>query len=248
MIKKIVKSLFVCTLFVLTINGVYADQSRILDGADLFTTEEEMQLQSQAEAMSTQIGGDVVIITTQEAYTGVRDYYIEDMYFEQGFGTEGVVLHIDMYNREVWVQVFGEFDDTMDADDRDELFYLVKDELSSSRYYQGGVVFIENIPSAMNGTIRFGLGSEFILVVIVAGAIFASIYLSVKTSYARVGSDKPYPFREKASMQLAIIRDDFTREYVTKVRKPKSSSSGGGGGGGASRSSGRSSSSSGGKF
>ncbi len=222
-----------------------ANTTYVMDDADLFSTTEEKELEKMAEDMTDEIGADVVIFTSYDNYSGKRDYYVEDIYYGQGYDDEGILLHIDMYNRQVFIQVFGDFQDELSYDDQDALCDVVWKYLPDGNYYKAATTFVEKIPATLNGTVSYGLSLFEVLVVVVPAIIaFYTIVMFVTITYGSEGKDHPYPFRERATYLLSNQEDRFVRDYTTSVRIQ--SNSGGGGGGG--RSSGRSSRSSGRRF
>lgn len=94
------------------VSSAYQVGTRIFDGAELFSAEEEAQLSSEASALSEKAGFGCIVFTMEDAagFSGAED--LADFLYENGsFGTgearSGAMLLIDMDHREYFVYTRG---------------------------------------------------------------------------------------------------------------------------------------------
>ena len=88
-----------------------AQEQRVFDEADLFTPAQEQALEEDVAALRAQMQMDVVIVTAADAQGKSARAYADDYYDDNGFGVgedhDGVLLLIDMDNREAYISTCG---------------------------------------------------------------------------------------------------------------------------------------------
>lgn len=84
---------------------------RVEDGAGLFTSEETNGLQAQITALREEMNMDVVVMTTDDTGGASSETYADWYYEAGGYGVgrnhSGVLLMLDMDNREIYVSTEG---------------------------------------------------------------------------------------------------------------------------------------------
>lgn len=106
----------VCFSFLLWLEENYVrvedENNRVFDDADLFTTIEEKSLQKDIEALIEEMGMDVAIVTTRTNSKRSAQAYADDFFDDHHLGLEsderGILMLIDMDNREVALSTKGE--------------------------------------------------------------------------------------------------------------------------------------------
>ena len=73
------------------------------DAAGLLTQEEIDDLQSEAERLYELYGRDVVIVTTNDTDGKSAMEFADDYFDYNGYSDEGLLLLVDMGNREWWI-------------------------------------------------------------------------------------------------------------------------------------------------
>lgn len=132
-------------------DDVYFDESqnKIFDNANLFTDSEEEELKEMLLSTSLKYNMDIVILTVDDAKGRTAKSYAENFYDTNKFGYEapygtGVILNIDMDNREVYIATSGiarVYFDKYIEDILDE----VQPPLTDGEYYESAQNFIEEI-------------------------------------------------------------------------------------------------------
>ena len=86
-------------------------EQRVFDDAGLFTEGEAAELEQKIAAAREKTEMDIVIVTTSDARGKTARDYADDYYDENGFGAgddnSGVLLLIDMDNRELYISTCG---------------------------------------------------------------------------------------------------------------------------------------------
>lgn len=120
-------------------------EPKIYDDADLFTDSEEEELQESLVSTAKRIKLDLVIVTTDYNEGKESLLYASDFYDDNGFGYDydcgsGVILLIDMDNREVAISTAGVcrvYLDSMTDDMTDEIAPYLSDReyMKAARYF-----------------------------------------------------------------------------------------------------------------
>ncbi|MCI8401506.1 MAG: TPM domain-containing protein [Lachnospiraceae bacterium] len=92
--------------------GYDKEDTKVFDQAGLLTKEEEEALQEDIVKAAKKLSLDVVIVTTDDAGGKSAKEYADDFFDENHFGYEkddgsGILLLIDMDNREIWISTAG---------------------------------------------------------------------------------------------------------------------------------------------
>lgn len=206
---------------------------RVFDFADLLSDDEENDIQEQIDKAKKKTSLDIVIVTINDAHGKISMDYADDFYDYNGFGTgdenDGILMLIDMDNRNIWISTTGKaikiFTDSKIDSILDDVQPLVKDK----EYYDAAETFVKRVKK-MGG----GFGFEFsiiktvigMLIAAAAGAIFRA---SVKHKYKYNGVAETYDYKSKAQLNLTNKSDVLVDTFIVTERIESSSSSGGGG-------------------
>lgn len=154
--KKRTPLFLICICFCIACGlcRVQADTSgqRIFDDAGLFTDAEEAQLQTLCTEKIAEGRLDIVVVTTESTGSKSAMAYADDFYDENGFGYDGntgVLLLIDMGEREIWISTTGEAESYFTDRRLDALLDTLADALADEEYAYGARQFIENSASYM---------------------------------------------------------------------------------------------------
>lgn len=205
----------------------------VVDNANLLTDKQRVKLTERIESLKKDCECDILIFTSKTPYTGDFTDYVAHYYFNHGYGykgkKDGIVLFIDMYDRNVATQTFGKFNKYHEKV-RDKLNDFALDEVRDGNYYKACDVFLDKAPTYLKGKRGFySLSAKEILIAVgVPVLLFCAIFVGVKKSYGSDGKEKPYPFKEKANIKLTVNEDTFISEHTTSFRTESSSGSGGG--------------------
>lgn len=239
-----------------------AGQTELRDDAELFTSEEETQLQAELDAFAQKTGWVAVIYTNNEGKTEDNIKPFANRYYADKYGktTAGVMLTVDMKGRGYYFLTKGDAMQYFSDNRVDEIRDEVKYNLRNSNYYDAAKSFISyvnqdydlGIPegeSNKNIDIQEKEDNKFLYVVkhygivIAAGSIIVAVIvvIVVKNRYKHNGKAGTYDLKKNSKTMLTDKKDIFLTKHVsvTRIRSDSdssggssSSSSSSGGGGG----------------
>ena len=247
------KRIWIFLLILCLVIPASASTPLVIDNAGLLTDSQINALNQQLEGIRTAVGIDVVVLTENTIDGASPMNYADDYYDYNSYGNDGVLLLLDMDQRQWWISTCGSCIESVDADAIGEQFVPY---LSDGAYFEGFSVFAKLIKASMeqpgeyyvNDDLQIvpkttpwhkGLGQGLIIGIVVGGiavAIMAVGMRNVKPKHS--ASD----YINAGGMQLTCQEDRYLYQTVTKQAKPKSSS------GSHSSSSGRSHGGGGGRF
>lgn len=241
-----------------------AGDQRVYDQAGLFSPGEVQRLEERLAEAGAQLKADLVVATTDDAQGKATRLYAADFYDQGGFGVgrdySGVILLIDMENREAAVVSTGKMIDLLTDQRIESILDDVFDALGDGDYAQAAHNYVDavlrwsaqGVPEdghrydTETGKITYPKRlrpTEVVIAALLAAAAGAAACWGVARSYRQEGpAQPPYNFRSQAVSNLTAKGDRFLHQTVTTrhiPRTPPPSSGGGSGGGGSS--SGRSS-------
>ena len=223
------------------------DLPGIVDEANLLTYREESALEDLAQEFRQNNKMDVVIVTVDSLGGKSAQNYADDYYDDHGYGVgsdySGVLLLIDMGDRQWYISTCGDAIEAISDRDIDKLFDAMSDDLSHGDYYEAFTGFIQALEDHLQEQ-SAGPGMKGVLIAVVIGAAVGGIALlvmrsSMNTKRKQSGAGD---YLKRDSFHLRVHRDMYLYSRVTKRPRPKDNggssvhhSSGGrshGGGGG----------------
>lgn len=211
-----------------------SDNPRLVDGADLLTSQEESEIIAKLDAISTEFEYDVVIVTADTLGGKSAMKFAQSSFVNGGYGMgendSGVILIVGIKEREWYIEFFG--DERVTEGTALSDYFL--DDLSGGDYYGA----FDSFADAVQGELEFSFGT--MLVVCFVGAfIVAFIVVSImkgKLKSVRF-QDNARAYVRDGSFVLANSRDLYLYSTTSRVARPKNTGSGGSrsGGGGGSR-------------
>ncbi len=258
--KKLIKTLPVLLIMVAlicTLCGFNYDEEKVFDEADLFTDSEEESLKVYALETADELELDIIIHTTNSTDgLDIVDYTYE-FYEENDFGYDGedgagIILVIDMGNRELFIyesqpeEVNFLFLDS----ELDVMIDEISPYLSSGDYYDGALQFINMVSAyadyddadedAYDGTGDVVYNTDGkrqsqvdfseIMVRLVISAIIATIavvIMSINQKSKKVTN--PHVYMRDGKLDMREHSDIYT--HTTTVKHRINTDNGGGGGG-----------------
>lgn len=149
--RKGLKIAVIITMMLVILFGVnaYAVDQKVYDEAGLFSQNEEEALQAKAFELSEKIKLDTVILTIQDNKGKSSRAYADDFYDENGFGYgegyDGLILLINMADREVYISTCGKaveyFTDARIESILDKVYIY----LSEENYSLGAEAFLTEV-------------------------------------------------------------------------------------------------------
>jgi len=218
---------------------------KVYDYADLFSDSEEASLSDQANDILERQNIDIAIVTTDDVGRKSSIQYADDFYDYNDFGygsrKSGLLLLINMQDREVWISTAGEamglFNNSSIVRIIDEMY----DYLDDDDYYSAGVRFLssadEHISSERVKQLpfkekyskgRMALFSAGIALV-VSSITIGIMYFLHRLSFSPVPNANIYS--KDGGFKLFRRNDQFINTHTSRTPIPKERDSGGSGGG-----------------
>jgi len=223
---------------------VYATKTLVYDDAMLFTEEERLILEEEANNLSSEYNMDIVIVTTNDAKGKTSRQYADDFYDDGGFGQgdnyDGILFLIDMDNREAYISTSGlairyltdlRLDNILDK--------VMDDGLLDGDYFSASMAFLEAAETYLEAGIYQGQYNEpedyikpknrltvFEIIIAVIGGLVSSgiFYFSTKASYKTPRSYEQFSYANNSIVNLGSREDRLISSYVTHRIIPKPSS------------------------
>lgn len=245
MMKKIV-SIILCVLLLtaLTVSAAAAGgYPKIVDKADVLTTDEEILLEAKAQALVDKYDIDVVILTVEDTYgeniTDFSDDYFDNNGYGVGIDASGVIMVLAMEDRDQAFSTCGKAIGALTDYGQDRLFDTISDDLADDRYYDAFDLYLDELdhyfqcyqdgdpvdrPVSVTD-ILFKVLFSLAIGLIVAFLIVTVMSRGMDTVRRQKGAQS---YVSPGSYDLYVMNDRFLYSNVSKVRKQSSSSSGGG--------------------
>ena len=210
------------------------------DYADLLSESEELDLNKKLLAYKNRYGLDAVIVTTNSTNgMNIREY-ADDFYDYNGYGKDGILLVLDMNNREWWFSTKGKGIQYFTDYGLDQIIDDMYDDLVRGDYYRAFSIYAKDVEEytehALNGSTidyrtekaRFGMTN-------VALSAFIGLFVSLITMLVLKGQLKSVSRQRLAhnyivsnSFMLTGASDLFVNRHVTRSRRPEPPRSSGG--------------------
>lgn len=234
--------------------------ANVIDQLDLLTLDQANQLQQETERLRESYHLDVVIVITDELMSKSSRDFADDYYDFNGYGVgpeaSGLLMLVNMADREVWISTTGHAIDIFTDNRLDQIIDQVVGHLGEGEFYSAGQVFLANVEGFAQQGVPEGQYREpaepltffqklvrmmLYWPIYVAGLITSGVTTFAASAGHRKGSKTGVGFyRPEGSFALLDKKDQFLRETTRRVLIPKNNNSGGGGlsgGGGIGRSS-----------
>ncbi|MGN0352310.1 MAG: TPM domain-containing protein [Roseburia sp.] len=229
--------------------GISADmteQGSVYDEADLLTEIEEQELAEEITALEENTGWTVYAVTTEDTQGKTSMVYADDFYDDHADSEDGVVLLIDMDNREVYLSTAGSAiryltDSRIDRITENAASYAGDGDYATCfGTMVGGVeeAYEAGIPSGQyNYDVETGAVSRYhsislveVIVALVLGCVVAGIvYASIIGTYRLKLGTYHYDGHRDGKLNLVRKEDRLIHKFVTHHHIQQSSGNGGSG-------------------
>ncbi len=228
-----------------------ATEQRIFDQAALFSDTDKQTIETELAAKRQEIAMDIVVVTTNNTAGKTSEEYADDYYDNHDFGVgthrDGVLLLIDMENRQVQISTTGKMIAYLSDRRINEILDDVQPNLTNQNYANGVSAFLTDVTTYYKAGIPKGYSYnettgklekiktvtalEGIIAFILAVVIGGGFYLLVSLRYQLKMGTYTYPYREKGALELTTNEDHLIDTFITTRRIPKNNGNGGFGGG-----------------
>ncbi|MDA3899903.1 MAG: TPM domain-containing protein [Spirochaetes bacterium] len=236
--------LFFFLLLLIPTSG-YAAKTRIYDAGSLLSDDEKAEIEKTLERVSTDYDTDLFILTSQSLGGITPKRHAEDFFWGNGHGTRddsGVVLVIDMGERDVWIATFGRAIQTFENDIQ-KIISDITPDLTNANYAESFRKFSQQMEKPLQEITVPTFKDEIIKMskqwppyaIALALSLIITIGLSLNFRGKKLVTNKTYEVKD--SFVLSESLDTYLRTTTTrsKISSSSGSSSGGrssGGGGG----------------
>jgi uncharacterized protein len=130
---------------------------KVYDKAELFSTSESQELDKRAEELTEKLKLDIVIVTTNDTEGKSTRAYADDFFDYTGFGyngsKDGILLLIDMQNRQVYISTSGIGIQYFTDERINSVLDNVYNYLSTKNYAEGASTFLNDVETYVNAGI-----------------------------------------------------------------------------------------------
>ena len=233
-ITSAITFIILAIILVLSVQGS-EDRTRLYDGADFLTEQEEAMLEERLKEVSETYLVEVLIATVEDTGGHSVDSYVEMYYDHGGYGygenKDGVLLLLSMAERDYRILSNGLGASAISNDDIDYIGDNIVPYLSDGDYADGFSRFIDECEYEINGEINgfpFEFGVNLIIALVVGFGVALIVTLIMKAQLKSVRSASGANDYVKAgSLNITQSQDLFLYHTVSKVKRETSSSSGG---------------------
>ena len=249
--KKITILAILAAVFI-SICGFSENDQRVYDYEDLYTEEQEQNLEQKLYETSKDLKCELAIVTVDDFDGKSSQDYADDFYDEHKFGTDfdetGFLLVINMNERELYISNAGEAPNYFTDDMIDEMVSSIGSYLADSDYIGAANWFISYVDKNMwEVNYNEGIMSNWVVqlfIAIVVSGIIVLVLAHGNKSKMTVGSATYM----KDNKSKVLQKSDLFIRTTTVSQKIESSSNSGGGGSTHTSSSGSTHGGGGGKF
>lgn len=226
MFKRGIGLFLLCFLFCILPLNVYAyTNERVIDNADLFTTEEEQKLAEKIDEIENKYGVTAFIMTINDdmlnANLSTRDYV--ELFGEQNVGNEYIGFAINIDSREYVIDVYGdEMLDIFNDDSQIEIEDNILPDMSAGNYYLSADKFLDSVKDDVKPNYFLPIGISAIAAIIISGSITVLKILKHKEKKTAKTATE---YISKNNSSINLKDDRFVRTYTTKTEKAENNSS-----------------------
>lgn len=223
------------------------EKDYVIDGAGLLTSTEKAELIQTLSSLSAQYNVELAVVTLDSLDGYHIDDYSDRFYdrLNYGFGSyrNGVMLMIEMEDRNVTVMSNGQSGIALSQSATEDIRQAVTPALSEGEYAQAFHIFATECAYHLDGNINgfpFDFGKWILIALIVGLLIGLIVALILKGQLKSVRKQhRAHAYIRDNSMHLHTANDFYLYRTVSRIRKPTNSSGGSSGGSIRSRSSGK---------
>ncbi len=226
-----------------SVPGVVVATPYVNDYADLLSDSEELELNKKLLAYKNRYGLDAVIVTTNSTNGMYISDYADDFYDYNGYGQDGIILVLDMSERDWWFSTKGKGITYFTDYGIDTIIDDMLDDLKDGRYYRAFDTFADDVEyftqKGIEGSVidytpsKATFGIDNIAISAVIGLVGALITMGILKGQMRSVSRQymAHNYVVSNSFMLTGASDLFVNRHVTRSRRPEPTRNSGGGGG-----------------
>lgn len=224
---------------------IFAEKALVFDDAMLFSQEEIISLENEANSLSKYYNMDIVIVTTDDAMAKTTMEYADDFFDYNGFGVgdnyDGILFLIDMDNSEAYISASGIGIKHLTDERIEKILDDVFDNgLSEGDYYGATLGFLRGTEIYLKAGIpsdqynypeepkEKNKITEFDIIISILGGLGTSgiFFFSTKSKYKMKNPVKPLTFRNNSFVNFRSNEDKLVDSFVSTriIPKPQNNS------------------------
>ncbi len=229
-----------------------ADGTRVFDEAGLFSEEEVQELEARINEVRDTQDADLAVLTVEDAQGESAEVYADDFYDSHGLGVgddaSGILLSIDMDNREIYVSTSGYAAKVLTDVRVEKVLDAEYDSVADGNYADGALEAIDSIENYLELGVPAGQYTQVreekkhslewyeVLFAAAAAAIVAALpCLSVMRQYKmqkehRQALGYHMAYRADSALHFVQNEEQFVNRSVVTRRIPKNPGPGASGG------------------
>lgn len=126
-----------------------AEDARVFDEANLFDEDDTKELENRIAEVRESENADLAVVTTDDSQGKTSEEYADDFYDSHGMGmgddASGILLLIDMDNREIYISTSGYAARVLTDNRIEDVLDAAYDEVSDGYYADGALAAIDSI-------------------------------------------------------------------------------------------------------
>lgn len=233
-------------IFALNLMILNGEGLRVFDDASLFSKEEIIKLEDEANILSNTYDMDIIIVTTNDANGKTAREYADDYFDDKGFGVgndlDGILFLIDMDNREAYISTSGKgIRYLTDRRIGNIITHVLDSGIGDGEYYNATKEFLNGvkeyleigIPSdqysqdenvKVKNTLTF---VEAIISLMFGFVVSMGFFFRTKSKYKMKNPVKPLTFRDNSIVNLVSEEDILVDTVITHriIAKPSNNDS-----------------------
>lgn len=208
---------------------VNAQDFKVYDEGNLFTEDEIIRLNDEANTLSYNYDMDIVIVTTEDAEGKTAREFADDYYDYNGFNDDGILFLIDMDNREAYISTKGLGIRYLTDYRIESIIEDVLNELRDEDFYGASQVYLNDLEGYLQSGIPSNQYSEdentrgenkltFLeaIISLIVGFIGAIIFnFGIKSKYKMKNIQKPMNFRNNSIVNMSTNQDMLVDSFIT---------------------------------
>ena len=230
-------------IFILSFSYIVkANINQVVDEAKLLSQDEVDTLREGIERFREKYNMDAVIVTSNDLEGKKAVDYADDYYDYNGYGLgdnkSGILLLIDMDDREIWISTSGDAIEYFTDNRIESIISDISKYLSNGEYFDACNIFLTDIQYYIDNGVPEGQHTyseeentlKIVLIALGVAAIVAGVTcIVVVNSYKNSKSVSSVNYVDNNSIVFTKRRDIFVNTFTTKTKIERNNSSGGNG-------------------
>ncbi len=202
----------------------------LVDNADILSSYEESEILPALEEISAEYDMDIVIVTSNDVDGKASVEYADDFYDNNGYKEDGLILLINLEDREWHISSSGYGQEVL-TDDALDIFYGDFNYLLGGGEYSDACILYTKICEEIIIEANEGQSFNFVFSIIISLAVgFVAAFIVTGVMKSQLKSvNKEYSanqYVKEGSLSITSARDFYLYRTVSRIAKPKNTGSG----------------------